>query len=270
MHSVAFEAVGLTIYWYGILAAVGFLLGFYTSGRRAPREGLTAEAIMNLAPWIIAGGILGARILYVISYYSEEFADKPWYEIFLLRRSGLVYYGGLIGASISTVLYCLKEKLPVWKVADILAPSIALGHIFGRLGCLMTGCCFGRPTEYPWAIHFPADHPTHGTGVHPSQIYESLLNAGLFTFLIWFYKRKKFHGQIFAVYLIGYAFLRTFVESFRGDYPDRLKTFGGFLTPAQTVSTAVFATGIILLWILPKFTPNLSTHTPKKPTQSPS
>lgn len=124
---------------------------------------------MNLAPWIIAGGIIGARLLYVITYYREEFSLKPWFEMFFLRRSGLVYYGGLIGASLATVIYCRKQKLPFWKIADVLAPSIALGHIFGRIGCLMTGCCFGRPTDLPWAIHFPTDHPTHGFGVpHPS------------------------------------------------------------------------------------------------------
>lgn len=267
MRSIAFEILGYTIYWYGILAAVGFLLGFYAAGRHAPREGLTSDTIMNLAPWIIAGGIIGARLLYVITYYREEFSFKPWFEMFFLRRSGLVYYGGLIGASLATVIYCRKQKLPFWKIADVLAPSIALGHIFGRIGCLMTGCCFGRPTDLPWAIHFPTDHPTHGFGLHPTQVYESLLNAALFAFLIWSYRRKKFDGQIFAIYLISYAFLRTLVEAFRGDYPDYLKAFGGFLTPAQCVSAVILATGMSLMWLLPRTTPRAPSPTPNIPTK---
>ncbi len=252
MHSVAFEALGYTIYWYGIFAAVAFLLGFYTAGQRAPRDGVSADFIMNLAPWIIGGAILGARLLYVTTYYQEEFANKPWYEMFLLRRSGLVFYGGLLGGSLATVIYCLKEKVPILKVADILAPSIPLGHVFGRVGCLMTGCCYGRPTDLPWGIHFPMDHWTHGVKVHPTQIYESALNALLFGCLIWFSRRKRFDGHVFAVYLICYALLRSLVERFRGDYPEDLRPWGGLLTPGQWVSVGILAGGILLLCLLPK------------------
>src|SRR5688572_19445903 len=144
---------------------------------------------MGLAPWIIFGAIIGARILYVINYWDEEFAGKPLYRIVTIGRSGLVFYGGLIGASLGTILYCWKNKLPLWKIADVMAPSVALGHAFGRLGCLMTGCCYGRACSLPWAIRFPDTHATAGLPVHPVQIYESLLNFSFYALLMVFYRR---------------------------------------------------------------------------------
>ena len=139
------------------------------------------------------------------------------------------------------------HRLPLWKIADIIAPSIALGHFFGRFGCLMTGCCYGRACNLPWAIHFPEEHWTHGKGVHPTQVYEALLNFGLFLGLSTLFRRKKFDGQVFAVYLISYAFLRAFVEMFRGDYPHY---YGGVVTPGQMVSAGILVTGLLLLWKL--------------------
>jgi phosphatidylglycerol:prolipoprotein diacylglycerol transferase len=138
----------------------------------------------------------------------------------------------------------------LWKLADILAPSIALGHVFGRIGCLMTGCCYGRACALPWAIHFPLEHSTKGVGVHPTQIYDSLLSAGLYAGLAWLYRRKKFDGQVFATYLICYAVLRSFVEAFRGDYPTRY--LGGIATPAHLVGAVILGAGVILYWTLPR------------------
>jgi phosphatidylglycerol:prolipoprotein diacylglycerol transferase len=250
MHPIAFELGGFAIYWYGIFAALGFLFGFGTASRRAARDGISAEAIMNLAPWIIGGAIVGARLLYVISYWNEEFASKPLWEVIMIRRSGLVFYGGLIGSCLGTIYYCYSKRLPLWKVGDIMAPSVALGHAFGRLGCLMTGCCYGRACTLPWAIRFPKDHWTHGEAVHPTQLYESILNLMLYGSLAYLYRRKKYDGQVFVYYLLGYAMLRAFVEYFRGDYP--MHYFGGKLTPAQLVSIGIFLTGATLWLVLRK------------------
>jgi phosphatidylglycerol---prolipoprotein diacylglyceryl transferase len=247
VHPEAFSIFGFSIYWYGIFAAIGFLTAFGTGSKRAAREGLPAEAIMNLAPWIIGGAIAGARIMYVINYWDEEFAGKPLYHIITIGRTGLVFYGGLIGSSLATIFYCWKNKFPLWKVGDVMGPSVALGHAFGRIGCLMTGCCFGRACSLPWAIHFPASHSTHGIGVHPTQIYESALLFSFYGFLMWMYGRKKFDGQIFATYLIGYAILRAVVETFRGDYEQK-QYLGGIASPGQVVSIVMFTIGVAL-WI---------------------
>lgn len=248
MQSVAFQLGGFTIYWYGILAALGFLVGFWTAARRAPRWGLNAAIIADLAPWLIISAVLGARLVYVITYWRHEFAhlDHPFLEIFKIR-SGLVFYGGLIGACVGTWLFSIRHRQPLWKLADALAPSIALGHAFGRIGCFMTGCCYGTACEGWWAVHFPVDHATGGTGVHPTQLYESLLNVLLFVWLERLHRRRKFTGQVFATYLIGYAVLRTAAEFFRGDYAHR---FLSFFSPAQIVSPLILAAGIILWRVL--------------------
>jgi phosphatidylglycerol:prolipoprotein diacylglycerol transferase len=119
----------------------------------------------------------------------------------------------------------------------------------------MNGCCFGTACSLPWAITYPIGHETHPVGspatpVHPTQIYDSILNLGLVVFLSWLYRRKKFDGQVFAAYLICYAFTRSFVETFRGDYT-QVHYFAG-LTPAQMVSIGILAIGLVLLFALPR------------------
>jgi phosphatidylglycerol:prolipoprotein diacylglycerol transferase len=250
VHKIAFELGGLAIYWYGVLVATGFLAGLWTANQRSSRSRLPEELIPDLSPWLIGGAIIGARALYVISYWREYFAAKPIWEIFMVRHGGLVFYGGLVGAALTTIAYARWRRLGVWKIADVLAPSIALGHAFGRVGCLMNGCCYGRPTNLPWAIRFPANHDTGGAPVHPTEIYEALLNLLLYVALAWAYRRKRFDGQIFAAYLVAYAILRAFVEMFRGDYT--VYYVHGWFTPGQLVSFGMFAAGLVLFWKLPR------------------
>jgi phosphatidylglycerol:prolipoprotein diacylglycerol transferase len=258
VHPIAFQLGGLPpVYWYGILVALGFIVGMWTAGRRGVRSGLRPEQISDAAPWLLIGAMGGARILHVISYWQEEFAHKPFSEVFMVQKGGLVFYGGFIGAALATVLYTRLKKIPLWKFADAVAPSIALGHAFGRIGCLMTGCCFGKACSLPWAITFPPGHETHPMGepglpVHPTQIYESLLNFGLYVVLAWFYRRKKFDGQIFAMYLVCYAVLRSFVELFRADYKPGEYFFHGAVSPGQLVSIGIIAFGVALFYLLPK------------------
>ncbi len=250
VHSIAFKIGSLTVHWYGIMVALGFLAGLWTAARRARFVGVSPEVIYDFGPWLIVGGILGGRTLYVISYWHEQFAANPFPEIFMIQHGGLVFYGGLMGAIATGAFYLHRKKIAVWKVADIMAPSIALGSAFGRIGCLMNGCCYGRPCNLPWAITFPITHETHGVPVHPTEIYDSSLNFLFYCFLAWLFRRKKFDGQIFAVYLIGYAVLRSFVEYFRGDYP--VHYLWGFATPAQLISLGGVAGGVLLLCLLPR------------------
>jgi phosphatidylglycerol:prolipoprotein diacylglycerol transferase len=268
VHKIAISfGPSLALHWYGVLVAFGFFFGLWTASRRGQKDGFSSETIMDLCPVLLLGGIIGARILYAISYWRESFADQPWYEIFMIQHGGLVYYGGLIGATLSGIVYVKRKALPLWKLADVLAPSIPLGHAFGRVGCLMNGCCYGAPTSLPWAIHFPVDHPTHGHGVHPTQIYESSLNILFYLGLVCLNRRKKFDGQVFAVYLIGYAMLRSFVEVFRGDY--EVYYLGGWATPAQLVSVGIITTGLVLFWRLPRVIAVVqpSAEKPSSPTK---
>lgn len=229
------------------------MVGLWTASRRSLREGISGETIADLGPWLIIGAIVGARLLYVVSYWREQFADQPFSEIFMIQHGGLVFYGGFIGSTLAYLLYCRLKQLPLRKVADILAPSVSLGHAFGRIGCLLNGCCYGRACSLPWSIRYPvgnsAQAPTFP--VHPTQIYEALLNLGLYAGLAWVYRRKKFDGQVLAYYLIGYAVIRSTVELFRGDYP-AYQYLGGWFTPAHWVSLPMLVVGLILLGVLPR------------------
>lgn len=258
MHKIAFQLGTFSIYWYGVLVALGILAGIWTASRRAVRAGVHADVIVDLGPWLVLGTIVGARALFVISYWRESFAHGPFWQVFNIRGGGLVFYGGLIGASIAYLVYVRLKKLPVWKIADILAPSIALGHAIGRLGCLMNGCCYGRPCDLPWAIQYPPDNPTYPRHVHPTQVYESALNLGLYAFLAWRIRRRHFDGEIFATYLLVYSLLRAVVESFRGDYP--VYYLGGHITPAQLLSLAIFLAGATLWWLRSRSSAQPNAH----------
>ena len=242
----------MPVYWYGVMVAVGFLTGIWTATRRCVRDGLDPHKIADLAPWLIVSGLVGARILYVITYWKQSFAGEPWWEVFMIRHGGLVFYGGLIGAVLATIVFVKWKKLPPLKVGDALAPSIALGHMFGRIGCLLNGCCYGSLCSLPWAIHFPNEHETGGAGVHPTQLYESGLNLLLFVALEMLYRRKKYDGQVFAIYLVAYAIIRAVVEVFRGDYGTHKL---GVFTPGQIVSLGILLIGVVLLVWLPRSQP---------------
>jgi len=230
------------------MIALAFLAGLWTATLRARRENIPGEKIADIVLWLMIGSILGARVAYVTTYWKDEFADQPLSEIFMIQHGGLVYYGGFIGAAIAGIIYLRWKKMPLWKTADVLAPSIALGNVFGRIGCLLNGCCYGRPTDLPWGIHFPPGHATGGVPVHPTEIYDALDNFILYLLLAWLFRRKKFDGQVLATYLIGYAITRTIMEYFRGDYPIDHIHHG--LTPGELVSIPIFIAGLALAAVL--------------------
>jgi phosphatidylglycerol:prolipoprotein diacylglycerol transferase len=255
VHPIAFKVGSFSVHWYGVMMAVAFLLGLWTASRRGLRYGVDPEKVLDIGPWVIIGTIVGARALHVVTYWDTLmkdplFPNAPWTEIFMVQRGGLVFYGGLIGASLACIIYVRFKKLPLWKMADVLAPSIALGYVFGRIGCFLNGCCYGAACDLPWAVRYPADSasqpPTHA--VHPTQLYDSLLSLGLYLGLAWLYRRKKFDGQIFATYLMCYAMTRSIVETFRGDYTE--EHLYGPLTPAHLISIGIFVAGITLYVVL--------------------
>jgi phosphatidylglycerol:prolipoprotein diacylglycerol transferase len=267
VHKIAFVIGPVVVTWFGIFVASGFMAGLWTASRRALRLNIHPDTIIDLGPWLLLGAIVGARAWFVVSYWDSDFAGRPIYEIFMVQNGGIVYYGGLVGASLACIIFARIKKLPLWRLADVLAPSIALGSFFGRWGCLMNGCCFGMPTTMPWGIQFPKDHPSYPNYIHPTQIYDSLLNFGLYGFLAWLYRRRKFDGQIFGVYLVCYAVLRSFVEHFRGDYVIQPPSAPGqkaglfdvvhgwlfastesVLSPGQKVSVGINIAGLLLLW----------------------
>ena len=128
MHPIAFELGRLTITWYGVMVMLGFVAGMWTASRRGLLRGVDPERTFDLGPWLILGAVLGARALYVATFWREDFAGRSLAAVFMVWHGGLVYYGGLVGASLGCVLYTRIKKVPLWSTADILAPSIALGQ----------------------------------------------------------------------------------------------------------------------------------------------
>ncbi len=242
MHPILFQFSHLELRWYGLLTGVGFLVGIWVAAWRAKQENLAREKIWNLGVFIMVGSLVGAKLFYVAAHWSEF-----WAEPGSMIRSGFVFYGGLAGGIGAALFYTARNNLSVWKVADVFAPSLALGHAFGRLGCFLNGCCYGRRCDQPWAVRFPMDHETHGLPVHPTQLYEASGLIVIFLSLSWWYSRKKFDGQIWWLYAASYAVLRLAVESFRGDSKYFFPIGGVEFTFAQILSLVLLVVAMAFL-----------------------
>ncbi len=253
MDRFAFQIGSLTITWYGLFVAAGFWLGSWTAARRAPRVGVSPDTVWDLLWVLILAGIVGARMLYVATYWERDFQNQPFSEVFMVHHGGLVFHGGFLLAAVSAFAWCAWRRIPGWRMADILAPSLAIGHALGRIGCLLNGCCYGQRCELPWAIRYPASYGLPDARLHPTQLYEALLGLALAGLLAWVFRRRRFEGQVFALYLMLYALLRAFVELYRGDYPVAALT-GGVVTPAQWVSAGLLLAGIVV-YLLRRRTP---------------
>jgi phosphatidylglycerol:prolipoprotein diacylglycerol transferase len=249
VRPVLFDIGGFPIHTFGVMLGLGFLFGLWSAGRRARAIGLPQESMMDLGPWLLIGALLGARVLYVATHWSEFSGQGPG-EVFKVWRGGLVFYGGLVGSVTAAIIRIRMLKLPLWASGDCLAPGVALGHGIGRLGCFFNGCCYGHPTDVPWAIHYPLEHFTKGVGIHPAQLYETALDLLLAGALAWWFPRRRFNGEVFALYLIAYAFVRSFVELFRGDYPVQSAPMDGVFTPGQSASVVILGAGLLLYAVL--------------------
>ena len=235
---------------YGIWLAAGMLFALLAAARLAARDGLPKERIYDLGLWTLVGGLLGSKIL---MYFVE-----PEVNIFSFDflRSGGVYYGGLIGGFLTVAFLIRFYKLSFWKVADAFAPAVALGQAFGRQGCFAAGCCWGKPTDWFWGVHFTEKgHEYTGVPIannvhlHPTQLIESFTMFAVFGLLVWLHRRKKFDGQILIAYGIIYAIFRFLIEFIRDDPRGDLwgLTSATGLSTSQLVSLTTAVISIIFL-----------------------
>lgn len=222
MYPELFRIGDFPINTYGVLLALGLVLALFAAARLAVRDGLPKERIYDLGLWTILGGLLGSKVL---MFFVEDNV-----QVFSLDflRSGGVYFGGFLGGFVTLVLLIRLYKLPFWKVGDAFAPGVALGQVFGRQGCFSAGCCWGKPTDLPWGVHFSeAGHTNTGVPIygpdgsdlflHPTQLYESFTMLAVFVLLVWLHRRKKFDGQILLAYGVIYSIFRFLVEFVRDD-----------------------------------------------------
>lgn len=255
MHPVLFstDLFGLlskpwSLHVYGLMIATGFLVAISLAKRQAGREGEDPEAFVDLGFYLLLWGLIGARVVFIFTKL-DDYLHNP-IDIFLFWRGGLVFYGGFLGAALYLVYFCKRHRMDYFKVVDILVPYLALAHVFGRFGCLAAGCCYGKPSELPWAIVFPSGSMAHSgqqsdglvgfdvaaLPVHPTQLYEAGAELLLFAFLVWLRPRKHFHGHIFLSWVGVYAVVRSFIELFRGD-----KERGVYLLSTSQYISAVIA-----------------------------
>ena len=239
-----------TLHTYGVLLAIAFLAGLWVASRQAKRSGLDPTRITDMAVWVLIAGLLGAKLLLVLVDW-RYFTGDPG-KLFSIFQSGGVFYGGLIGGILVAWWYARRHKLPGWQTADVLAPGVILGQAIGRLGCFAAGCCWGAPTQVPWAVTFTDVYAARAVGtpldnpLHPSQIYESLAAFLIFFFLLWLAPRKRFQGQVTLAYVGLYSAVRFALEFFRGD-PDRGTWFRGVLSTSQLIAIVLLLGVAVLL-----------------------
>lgn len=248
MHPDFIRLGPLDIHTYGVFVAMGFLIGLAVAGWRARREGIDPERISDFGAWLIVSGMLGGKLFHIV-FFWDDFIYGWRTEGLRSLREGFVFYGGFIAASLTTVAYSHWKRLPLAKLTDILAPSVALGHAFGRMGCFFNGCCFGKPCALPWAVKFPPPHIMAGIPVHPTEIYEALGNVAIFAGLSAFYRHKRFDGQVWWLYLLSYGTLRFVVDFFRGDYATY---YLGGLTIGQLVAIIMILVAVVALVLVPR------------------
>ncbi|MFN6964382.1 MAG: prolipoprotein diacylglyceryl transferase [Pyrinomonadaceae bacterium] len=254
MYPELFRIGNFPVTSYGLWLAVGMLLALFVAARLAGRDGLPRERIYDLGLWTLIGGLLGSKLLMMFT--------EPGVQVFTLDflRSGGVYYGGFLGGFLALVVLIRFYKLPFWKVADAFAPGVALGQAFGRQGCFAAGCCWGKPTDLFWGVHFTeAGHeytgvPTYGPDgselfLHPTQLYESFFMVLVFALLYYLHRRKKFDGQVLIAYGIVYSIFRFLIEFVRddprGDVAGLTSLTG--LSTSQLISLVVAAGAIVFM-----------------------
>jgi phosphatidylglycerol---prolipoprotein diacylglyceryl transferase len=239
---------------YGLLVALGVLIGLWISVRNSEKQGINGDDAWNFGILVVLCGIIGAKILYIINDWSYYTAHPG--EVFSLGtlQAGGVFSGGLIAALAAAAWYIRKHNMPALGTCDAFSPGLALGHAIGRVGCFAAGCCYGKPTHHFWGVTFtnPLARAWVGTplneSLEPTQLFESAVELANFFILMWMLKRKKFDGQVFAAYLILYGVARYFLEFIRDD-PGRGSVFGGLMTGTQLISICLVITGS-LIWYL--------------------
>lgn len=237
MHPILFSIGNFSIYSYGVMMALAFIAGILLARRRAPKDEIDPDTILDIGLYILIAGIVGARLLHVLvnlSYYVRS----PL-EILMLHHGGLIFYGGAIAALLTSYLFLKRRRISILLMGDCIVPYLALGQAIGRVGCFLNGCCFGRPTTLPWGILFPAS----SLNLHPAPIYLSLNGILIFLILDFIRERKGFTGQVFLCYFILYSFTRFLIEFMRGDTP---AVIFGVLTLSQVLSVVIFALSIIV------------------------
>jgi len=250
-----FSAGPFTVYTYGVLLATAYLTGLQLALVRARQRGLNPVRMLDLGVYIIIAALVGAKLLLLITEF-DSYRSNPA-ELWSLMRAGGVFYGGLIAAVLVAFWYITRHGLPLWTTCDLFAPGIALGHVIGRMGCFMAGCCYGRPTTLPWGITFTDLFAATNVGtplgvaLHPTELYEAGAELIVLVLLLTTERRgRPFPGRTFWGYLLLYAISRFIIEFYRGD--PRGVVFG--VSTSQFISLILAPLSVAMLAVLSRRT----------------
>lgn len=244
MHPVLLELGNFKIYSWGLMLAVAVIIAIIGISRSFDREGYNRDMVLDMVIIMVVFGILGGRIAYILFYEWTAFLSNPGL-FFSPGFSGLIWYGAFVGGFIPFLIYIRKKNLDFWVIADMFVPYLALSYALVRIGCFLNGCCYGMPTGTEYGVLFPG---VDNLLRHPTQLYSSLLNFILFIYLLWLFPRRKFPGQVFLAYLMGYSVYRFIVEFFRFS----LINYGPF-TMGQIYTMIMFAAALgLYFWIRSK------------------
>ncbi len=237
MQQILLEIGPFKLYSYGLALVTAFYVDYYILQREFKRLKYDPNLATDIVFWAAVGGILGAKIYYLVENIGAVIADPA---AVILSGYGLVFWGGLVGGTLGVTFVIWRKKLEWLVIADIVAPLLIMGYAIGRTGCFMNGCCYGLATDLPWGLHFP--HQAAGLTVHPTQLYE--FSAGLIIFYILWQRRKniKFTGNLFFTYFILAGSERFLIEFIRIN-----PKYVAGLSGAQIFSILLIAAGTYFL-----------------------
>ena len=253
MFPVLFSIGPVTLHTYGLLIAIAIVVGILITVYIGKSYGMNPQQVIDMGFIMILAGIIGSRIAYVLinfSYYTAHPLD-----IFKIWQGGLVFSGGLIAVILVIAWHVRRNRYSIWQIGDIWSPAAAIGQGIGRIGCFMAGCCYGKPTDVPWAIVFtdPRSIANDWLNVplHPTQIYSSISSFIIFIVLMILNTKKKFDGQVFLWFLILHSTGRLFVERYRGD--DRGLVMNGWTTTQLLAILILMASVITLIFLKSRY-----------------
>jgi len=244
MFPTLFRIGPVEIHTWGTLLMLGFVAGILVTRREARRVGMSPEVALDLGLWLLVSGVVFARAVFVALNWSD-FAPRPADALYIWREGGLSFHGGLGGGILAGAIFSKWRRIPFWSLADVTAPGLALGYAITRIGCFLNGCCYGAPTSLPWGVRFPLypDSQITTEPSHPTQLYAALGSLAIFAALLLLRKRLFARGQVFLLYLVLYAIMRSGMEVLRKGYSARLLVDG--ITQGQFASALMFVIGVV-------------------------
>lgn len=240
MRIVLFEVLGIKIYSYGLLIAIGILVAGSMFLKRGKEKGYDEDKLLNMMIITIIMGILGGKLLFILTKL-EDIINKPY--MLLNFGEGFVIYGAIIAGALTVAVYCRKNKWNTLELLDCIVPGLAIAQGFGRIGCFLAGCCYGRETDSLLGVSFPINSlAPSGVHIHPTQIYSSIFDFALAALLIFYSRKNPKKGRTAAIYIIVYSIGRFFVEFLRDDERGNV----AFLYTSQFIAIFTLILGIVL------------------------